>query len=140
MGSLFKSVQVFLDGILSIIPTAQLCLELSAKFLRMHFVPLSMSQIKMLKSTGPEMNPLRTPFVTSFHLDTEPLNTTSWLQPSKQFFTHQVVCLLYSSLFSSEIKMWHWTLSKALQKCRKMTSVSLCTNAVIPSEKATRLV
>ena len=42
---------------------------------------LSLSVIKMLKSTNSKTDPWGTPLFTSLHLDKEPLTTTLWLQP-----------------------------------------------------------
>ena len=43
-----------------VLSTAPLSMGLSANFLKVHSVPLSLSLIKMLKSTGPKMNPWET--------------------------------------------------------------------------------
>ena len=88
------------------------------------------------------MDPWGTPFITDLHLDTDPLTTTLWL----------AVFLLtpyppYSgpsnpSLFNLEIRMQCVIMSKALQKCRQTTSVTLSwsVDATTPSQKATILV
>ena len=56
--------------------TASLSLVSSANLLRVHLIPLSMSLMKKLNSTGPNMDPQGTPLVTNLHLDIEPLTTT----------------------------------------------------------------
>ncbi|KAK4810808.1 hypothetical protein QYF61_008780 [Mycteria americana] len=66
--------------------TAPLSLESTANLLRVHSVPLSMSVMKILNSTGS-----RTPLVTGFHLDIEPLTRSLWTQPSSQFLIHLTV-------------------------------------------------
>ena len=53
----------------------------SANLLRMHSIPLLMSLLKMLKSTGPSTDTGGTPIVADLHPDIEPL-TTLWLHPA----------------------------------------------------------
>ena len=87
MGPLLKPVQIHLDGIPSLCAidcTAQL--GAVSKLLRVLLISLPVSLIKVLKSTTPKTDPQGTPLITSLHLDVEPLTTTLWLQPSKQFF------------------------------------------------------
>lgn len=44
--------------------------------------------MKLLNRTGHSMDPQGTPLITALHLDTELLNITLWMQPSRQFFIH----------------------------------------------------
>jgi len=66
-------------------------LSVITNLLRVHSIPSPMSLIKTLKRTGPRMDPWGTPFITGLHRNSEPLNTTVWLQSSKQFVIHQTV-------------------------------------------------
>jgi len=75
------------------------------------FMPLT----KMLNSTGPKMDPWKTPLMTSLHLDIQTLTTTLWLWPYNQFFTYLRVQSSNPYLSNLGIGMWCGTTSKALQ-------------------------
>ena len=98
--------------------TAPLSLMSSANLLKVHSIPLSMSRMKILTSTGPSNDPWGTPLVTSLHLDIAPLTTSLWMQPSKQFPIHWTVHPSNPPLSDLERRMLWGTVSKALQKCR----------------------
>ena len=71
--------------------TTPYSLVLPANVLRVHSIPLSMSLMKMLNSTGPNNDPSGTPLVTDLHLDIELLTATLWVRPLTQFLIHWVV-------------------------------------------------
>lgn len=79
---------------MAFIPSAVIIAPLSlvslASLLKKHSIPPSTLLIKMLKSTGLKTAPWGTLFITSLHLDIEPLTTALWLQPSEQFFIHWI--------------------------------------------------
>jgi len=66
----------FLTYLVSAVP---LSLVPSADLLRVRSIPLSMSLIKMLKSTGSKKDPWRTSLITGLQLDLELLITALWL-------------------------------------------------------------
>jgi len=61
--------------------TAPLSLVSAANLLWVHSIPLSMSLMEILNSSGP--NKEGTPLVTDFHLDIELLTTALWMSPHK---------------------------------------------------------
>ena len=68
--------------------TAPHSLVSPANLLTMHSIHLSISPLKILKSTGPSTDPWRTPLITDLHPAIEPLITTLWTQSCSQFFVH----------------------------------------------------
>lgn len=77
-----------------LISTSLVSLVSSVKLLGTHFIPLSRL---LIKSISPKMDHRGMPFITGFHLNTDPLTTTLFLQPSNQFFIH---CIVQPSNFS----------------------------------------
>jgi len=63
------SISLWMKSLHSVVPTVLFCLVSLAKLLRVHWIPLSQSLIKMLKNTGLKMDPEGTPVITSLHMD-----------------------------------------------------------------------
>ena len=123
----------------SVISTT-LNLVTSANLLRAHVIPLSMWLIKMSNSTSLKMGSWRILLVTSLHLDIDPMTTTLWIWPSKQFFSHWIV--YPSNLYLSNLEM-----RCGMEPCQKpCTNPDSCLSVAFPfsigtvtlSQKATR--
>ena len=77
VGLLLKLTLVPLNGYFpSVVSSAPLSLVPSENVLRVHSISLSMSLIKVLKSTGPKTDPWGTLLVTSLYLGIELLTAT----------------------------------------------------------------
>ena len=87
------SRSLWMASVPSVVSIAPLSLVSSAILLKVHLIPLSVSSIKMLKSTGPRTDPWGTALMTVLHLDTESLTTTLWLWSSNQLFIHLISSL-----------------------------------------------
>ena len=113
MGPFLQPVQVSLDGFLPYnVLTTPLSLVSSANLLRVHSMPLSMSLIRMLKSTGPRTDPWGTLLVPGLHPDTDPLIKTLWLCPASQFLIHWTVHPSNPHFSNLERRMWWETMSE----------------------------
>jgi len=75
----------------STVSTALLSLVSLVNLLRAHSIPLSISLIKMLKSTSPNVDPWGAQLMTGLYLPKEPLTTNLWLCPFSHLFIHQLV-------------------------------------------------
>ena len=93
-------------------------LVLSANLLRVHSIPSSRSLIKMLKRSGPSIEPWGTLLVTGHLLDLTPLTATHWAWPSSQCFTQRSVHPSRPWATSFSTRMLEGTVSKALLKFR----------------------
>ena len=100
MHPLLEPTQVPLDGIPSFC-CVNCTAQLGAISKLLISIPLSVSLITILKSTSPKMDPWGVPLITSLHLDTQPLTTALWPQPSNQF----LVSPSNHSLSNLEIRM-----------------------------------
>ena len=72
----------------SVVSTTLHSLVSSANLLRVHLTQLSMSLMKILKSTGPSSDHCGMPLVTDLHPDMKPLTTTLWTRSCSQLFIH----------------------------------------------------
>jgi len=97
---------------------AALSLVSSANLLRAHSIPLSMSLIRMLRSTCSRMGPWGAPLSTSLQLGIDLLTTTLHLWLSDQLFIYLIVQSSNPSLSKLEIRLWCETMSKDLHKSR----------------------
>jgi len=97
----------------------------SANLLRVRSNSSFRSLMKKLNKTGPSIDPLGTPLVTSLQLDSELLITTLWVLPFSQFSIHLTdhSSSLHFLSFPRRI-LWE-TVSKALLKSRQTTSTAL---------------
>ena len=77
----------------------------SANLLRLHLIPPSMSLMKTLNSSGPNMDAWGTPVIIDLHPDIEPLTTACWMWPFRQFHLHLTVHPSYSHLSNLERRM-----------------------------------
>ncbi|KAK4825966.1 hypothetical protein QYF61_003535 [Mycteria americana] len=124
MGPLLQLVHVPLDDIPSGVSTAPLSLVSSANLLRVHSIPLSMSLMKILNSTGPTIDhyPLDTIIQTIPHPpNSPPIKSISLLFTEKDVVGDQVKGL-------TEVQI------------DDIRCSSLSTDVVTPSQKAARLV
>mgnify|MGYP001864314314 CR=1 FL=1 len=63
----------------------------STNLLSVHSIPLPVSLMKILKSSGSSIDYWETPLVADLHLDIAPLTTTLWVQCHNQFLIHWTV-------------------------------------------------
>jgi len=114
--------------------TASLSFLPSANTLRMHSVSLSRSLIKMLKSTGPKMDPRRSKMDHQFHPGHRPINHNPPVRSSIQVFNYRIDHISLPGLTGLHIKLCCGIIAKTLHRSRGKTSVALSftTDAVTP--------